>query len=310
MAALVIGHKNPDTDSIVSAIAVADLMSKLGIPARPVAQGPVTPETAFVLDAFGLARPEVVTSVAGRKVILVDHSDAGLAPSDLQDAEVIAVVDHHKLGSVTTASPLLMWVWPVGCTATVIKAMYDFHGVEVPRNIAGGLLAAILSDTVIFKSPTTTDDDKKAAEVLAGIAGVSDCKSFGMEMFTVKSAVDGIPARELLFRDYKEFDMSGAKVGISQIEVIDLALLDKVKTSLAAEIAGIKAERGAHSVFLLLTDIVKEGSEMLFSSDNPALLKEAFGLDSDRPAWLPGIISCKKDVTPKIEAALKARLNH
>jgi manganese-dependent inorganic pyrophosphatase len=304
MAALVVGHKNPDTDSVVSAIAVADIMTKRGIESKPVTQGAVTPETAFVLDKFGLATPEVVASVAGQKVILVDHSDLPQAPADLSEAEVIAIVDHHKLGDVTTSSPLLMWVWPAGCTGTVIKAMYDFYGIEVPRNIAGGLLCAILSDTVIFKSPTTTDDDKKAVEALCKIAGVSDYAALGMDMFKVKSAVDGVPARELVFRDYKDFDMSGKKVGIGQLEVIDIAMLDKIKGDLAAELAVVKKE-GRHSVFLLLTDIMKEGSEMLICSDDPTVVQKAFGVAGEKSVWLPKVMSRKKDVVPKFEAVFK-----
>lgn len=304
MAALVVGHKNPDTDSVISAIAVADIMSKRGVEARPVIQGPVTPETAFVLEKFGLATPEVVTSVAGKQVILVDHSDLAQAPADLKDAEVIAVVDHHKLGDVTTSSPLLMWVWPVGCTGTVIKAMYDFYGVEMPKNIAGGCLCAILSDTVIFKSPTTTPEDKKAVEALAKIAGVADYQGLGMDMFKVKSAVDGVSARELVFRDYKDFDMSGKKVGIGQLEVIDIAMLDKVKGDLAAELVAVKGE-GRHSVFLLLTDIMKEGSELLACSDDPSIVEKAFGVKCDKSVWLPKVMSRKKDVVPKFEAAFK-----
>ncbi len=304
MAALVVGHKNPDTDSVVSAIAVADLMNKRGVEAKAITQGAVTPETAFVLGKFGLNAPEIVTSVAGQKVILVDHSDLPQAPADLKDAEVIAIVDHHKLGDVTTSSPLLMWVWPAGCTGTVIKGMYDFYGIEVPKNIAGGLLCAILSDTVIFKSPTTTDDDKKAVEALAKIAGVTDYKALGMEMFKVKSAVDGVSARDLVFRDYKDFEMSGKKVGIGQLEVIDLSMLDKVKADLAAEIAKVKAE-GRHSVFLLLTDIMKEGSEMLICTEDGGIVKKAFGVDGDKSVWLPKVMSRKKDVVPKFEAAFK-----
>ena len=304
MAALVVGHKNPDTDSVVSAIAVADLMSKRGIESKAVAQGPAVPETAFVLNKFGLSQPEVVSAVAGQKVILVDHSDLAQAPADLKDAEVIAIVDHHKLGDVTTSSPLLMWVWPAGCTGTVIKAMYDFYGIAVPNNIAGGLLCAILSDTVIFKSPTTTDDDKKAVEALAKIAGVSDVQALGMEMFKVKSAVDGVPAKELVFRDYKDFDMNGKKVGIGQLEMIDISMLDGVKANLAAEIAAVKAD-GRHSVFLLLTDIMKEGSEMLICSDDPAIVEKAFGVKGNKSVWLPKVMSRKKDVVPKFEAAFK-----
>lgn len=304
MAALVVGHKNPDTDSIISAIAVADLMTKRGIECKPIAQGPVVPETAFVLEKFGLAAPEVVTSVAGQKVVLVDHSDLAQAPADLGDAEVIAIVDHHKLGDVTTSSPLLMWVWPAGCTGTVIKAMYDFYGIEMPKNIAGGCLCAILSDTVIFKSPTTTEDDKKAVAELAKIAGVADPAALGMEMFKVKSAVDGVPAKELVFRDYKDFDMNGKKVGIGQLEMIDIAMLDKVKGDLVKEIAAVKAD-GRHSVFLLLTDIMKEGSEMLICSDDPAIVEKAFGVKAEGSVWLPKVMSRKKDVVPKFEAAFK-----
>lgn len=305
MAALVVGHKNPDTDSVISAIAVADLMTKRGIEAKPIIQGDVTPETAFVLDKFGLATPEVVTSVAGKQVILVDHSDLAQAPADLKDAEVIAIVDHHKLGDVTTSSPLLMWVWPAGCTGTVIKGMYDFYGIEMPKNIAGGCLCAILSDTVIFKSPTTTDDDKKAVESLAKIAGVGDYQELGMDMFKVKSAVDGVPARDLVFRDYKDFDMGGKKVGIGQLEVIDLSMLDKVKADLAAELKNVKAD-GRHSVFLLLTDIMKEGSEMLICSDDPSVVEKAFGVAGTASVWLPKVMSRKKDVVPKFEAVFKA----
>ncbi len=305
MTAFVIGHKNPDTDSIISAIAGADLMSKRGVAAKAVAQGAPTPETEFVLNKFGLKAPEVVTSVAGQKVVLVDHSDLPQAPADLKDAEVIAVIDHHKLGDVTTSSPLLMWVWPAGCTGTVLKNMYDFYGIEIPKNIAGGLLCAILSDTVIFKSPTTTDDDKKAVEALAKIAGVADYKALGMDMFKVKSAVDGVPARDLVFRDYKDFDMSGTKVGIGQLEVIDLAMLDKVKGDLAAEICAVKKEKGCHSIFLLLTDIMKEGSEMLICSDDAGVVQKAFGVAGDKSVWLPKVMSRKKDVVPKFEAVFK-----
>lgn len=304
MAALVIGHKNPDTDSVISAIAVADLMSKRGTACQAAAQGAPTPETVFILEKFGLKAPEVVTSVAGKQVVLVDHSDLAQAPADLKDAELIAVVDHHKLGDVTTSSPLLMWVWPVGCSCTVIKNMYDFYGIEIPKNIAGGLLCAILSDTVIFKSPTTTDEDKKAVEALAKIAGVADYKALGMDMFKVKSAVEGVPARDLVFRDYKDFDMNGKKVGIGQLEVIDLAMLDGIKAELAAELAKVKSE-GRHSAFLLLTDIMKEGSEMLICTDCPDIVEKAFGVKADKSVWLPKVMSRKKDVVPKFEAAFK-----
>ncbi len=297
---------NPDTDSIISAIAAADLYAKRGIDVTPAAQGAPAPETEFVLKKFGLTAPQVVTDVAGKDVFLVDFSDLPQAPKGMDSATVLGIVDHHKLGDVTTASPLEAWIWPVGCTGTVLKNMYDFYGVELSRNIAGGLLCAILSDTVIFKSPTCTEADKKAVAELAAIAGVDDVVALGMEMFKVKSAVDGTPMRDLVFRDYKDFDMNGKKVGIGQLEVVDLSILDAVKAGLREEIARVKGEKGNHSVFLLLTDIMKEGSEMLIVSDDPAVVEAAFDVKVEGDSvWLPGVMSRKKQVVPNFEKAFK-----
>ena len=305
MAILVVGHKNPDTDTVASAIAVADLFTKRGQEAKAITQGEIAPETVFVLEKFGFAAPEIVTDATDQQIILVDHTDISQTIDNLDKGELLAVVDHHKLGDVTTPNPLEMWVWPVGCTGTVIKAMYDFYGVEVPANIAGILLCAILSDTVMFKSVTCTDQDKAAVDALAKIAGVSDIMALGMEMFKVKSAVDGASASELVFRDYKDFDMSGNKVGIGQLEVVDLSMLDAHKDALQAEIEKVKAD-GRHSVFLLLTDIMKEGTEMLIASDDVTVVKKAFGVDTKgEPVWLDGVMSRKKQVAPNFIKAFE-----
>ena len=305
MSAYVLGHLHPDTDSIISAIAAADLYAKRGLDVVPAAQGKPAPETAFVLERFGLTAPQIVDDVAGRELYLVDYSDLAQAPKGMDSATVMGIVDHHKLGDITTSLPLEAWIWPVGCTGTVLKSMYDFYGVEIPKGIAGGLLCAILSDTVMFKSPTCTEADKKAVEALAKIAGVADVMALGMEMFTVKSAVDGASMKDLVFRDYKDFDMNGNKVGIGQLEVVDLSILDKVKAGLQDEIAKVKAE-GRHSVFLLLTDIMKEGSEMLIVSDDPSVVEKAFGVKPEGTSvWLPGVMSRKKQVVPNFEKAFK-----
>ncbi|HJA79252.1 manganese-dependent inorganic pyrophosphatase [uncultured Desulfovibrio sp.] len=305
MSAYVLGHKHPDTDSIISAIAAADLYAKRGVDVVPAAQGKPAPETAFVLERFGLSAPQIVETVAGRELYLVDYSDLAQAPEGMDSATVLGIVDHHKLGDITTSLPLEAWIWPVGCTNTVLTSMYDFYGIEIPRAIAGGMLCAILSDTVMFKSPTCTDADKKAVEKLARIAGVDDVMALGMEMFKVKSAVDGADMRDLVFRDYKDFDMNGHKVGIGQLEVVDLSLLDGVKDGLKQEIARVKAE-GRHSVFLLLTDIMKEGSEMLLVSDDPSVVEKAFGVKATGDSvWLDGVMSRKKQVVPNFEKAFK-----
>ena len=304
MAVYIFGHKSPDSDAVCAAIALADLKTKLGVEAVPARQGDVTPETKFILDRFGFSAPEFLGSGAGKQVILVDHSDLAQSLDDLKEAEILGIVDHHKLGDVTTSSPLEAWIWPVGCSCTVIKAMYGFFGVEIPKDIAGIMLCSILSDTVIFKSVTCTDQDKEAAEALGKIAGESDLKALGMEMFTVKSAVEGTPTRDLVFRDFKDFNMSGTKVGIGQLEVVDLAILDAVKPALAEEIKAVKAEEGRHSVFLLLTDIMKEASEMLIASDDPSVVEKAFGVaPKENKVWLEGVMSRKKQVVPNFEKA-------
>lgn len=304
MSVLVFGHKNPDTDSICAAIGVADLKSKMGLDCKPTTQGELTPESKFVLDKFGMSAPETVTSVAGQKVILVDHSDLAQSPDDLKEAEILGIIDHHKLGDVTTPNPLECWIWPVGCTCTVIKSMYDFYGVEIPKNIAGAMLCAILSDTVIFKSATCTEDDKKACEALASNAGISDMTALGMEMFKVKSAVDKDTPRDLIFRDYKDFSMGGNKVGIGQLEVVDLSIVEPVKDALYEEMKKVKEEGGRNAVYLMLTDIMKEGTELLVLADDPSPVEKAFGKPVEGTSvWLDGVMSRKKQVVPTFEKA-------
>jgi manganese-dependent inorganic pyrophosphatase len=302
----VVGHKIPDSDSICSAIALSYLKTTLGEETVPARLGELTPETMFILDKFGFEQPELKTSYAGEGVYVVDHSDIELAPDDIDEATILGIIDHHKLGDLTTSTPLEIWVRPVGCTNTIIKMMYDFYNVEIPKNIAGAMLCAILSDTVIFKSPTCTTADIKCVEALADIAGIEDFKALGMEMFKVKSAVEGTPIRDLVKRDFKDFNMNGSKVGIGQLEVIDLSVFDKIKDELYADIAALKAEGGRHSVFLLLTDIMKEGSELLVASDSETLAEQAFGVaPTHGKAWLDGVLSRKKQVVPPLQAAFE-----
>ncbi len=301
-AIYVVGHKNPDTDSICSAIAYAELKKKLGVNAVAARQGEPNPETKFVLEKFGVEAPELLTDGSGKKVILVDHSEIGQSLDNLGQAEIVEIIDHHKVGDVTTPNPIFFLAMPVGCTATVVKTLYDYFGVEIPKDIAGIMLASILSDTVIFKSATTTDKDRKAAEELAKIAGVENMEALGMEMFKVKSDIAGKPPRELLFRDFKDFDMSGNKVGIGQIEVVDLSLLDEVKDSLYEEMKKVKEEGGYHSVFMMLTDIIREGTELLVVSEDTSVVEKAFGKAVEgRSVWLEGVMSRKKQVVPPLE---------
>lgn len=302
MSTLVLGHKNPDTDSVCSAIALAYLKKKLGEDITPAMQGELNPESTFVLGKFGVAAPEIITSYAGKDVYLVDHSDLAQSPDDLGDANILGIIDHHKLGDITTSQPLECWIWPVGCSCTIVASMYNYFDIEIPKDIAGIMLCAILSDTVIFKSVTCTDTDKKICAKLSEICGESDLEALGMEMFKVKSAIEGTPMRDLVLRDYKDFNMGGKGIGVGQLELVDLSLVDDIKADLEKDIQALKEEKGHHSVLLMLTDIMKEGTELLIASDDDSVIGKAFDVTpADGKVWLPGIMSRKKQIIPALE---------
>lgn len=306
MTALVLGHKNPDTDSIVSALSAANLYRGRGIDVKTGAQGKPAPETAFVLERFGLTAPEVVTSVAGEEVYLVDYSDLAQAPDDFAKCKLLGIIDHHKLGDVTSDSPVEVFIKPVGCSNTVIKELHDIYGVSIDPKLAGAMMCAILSDTVLFKSPTCTEADKKAVADLAKIAGVDNPLDIGMEMFKAKSNLAGASARDLIFRDFKDFDMSGNKVGIGQLELVSLSLITpELKSQLQDELNKVKAE-GRHSAVLVITDIMQEGSELMMCSDNGELIAKALNTQVSDEMWMPGVMSRKKQVVPNLEQAFKA----
>ncbi|MEA1893097.1 MAG: manganese-dependent inorganic pyrophosphatase [Campylobacterota bacterium] len=302
MSTYIFGHTNPDSDSIVGAISLAYLKNQLGEDCVATRQGSISPETEFILDKFGADIPELKTSYAGESVYIVDFSDLAQAPDDIMDATILGIYDHHKLGDLTTSTPLECWIRPIGCSNTVIKEAYDYHGVEIPKDIASMMLCAILSDTVIFKSPTCTKIDTKACKELAAIAGIEDYKALGMEMFIVKSAVQGATARELTTRDYKEFDMNGFKLGVGQLEVVDLSVFDTMKDDLFDDMKKLKDESNLHSVLILLTDIMKEGSLLLVVSDDADKIQSAFDCKlEDSQVWLDGVLSRKKQVIPFLQ---------
>ena len=303
MSVYVVGHKSPDTDSVTAAIAYAELMKAKGEDYIACINGNPNPETKMVLEKFGTAVPTKLSDATGKKIALVDHSDLAQAPDNLSAGEVVAVVDHHKIGDVTTNNPIFFCAMPVGCTGTVLKVLYDLEGVKIQPKVAGMMMAAILSDTVNFKSPTCTDADKKAVAELKKISGVTDTDGLFMEMLKAKSAVAGVAPMALLDRDYKDFDMKGKKVGVGQLE---LATLDQVATMRDALMGAMKEKKagGRHSVLLMLTDVVKEGTDLMVLSDEPALIESAFnGKLKDNSMWINGMMSRKKQTIPNLQKA-------
>jgi manganese-dependent inorganic pyrophosphatase len=306
MSICVVGHTNPDTDSVAAAISYANFLKAQGQDAVACMQtdaASLNPESKTLLARFGLAAPEMLKDAEGKKVALVDHSDIIQAPANIMKAELVAVVDHHKIGDVTTNSPIYFYAQPVGCTCTVLNEMYKTAGIAIPKDIAGIMLAAILSDTVNFKSPTCTPADKAACADLAKVAGVSDMNELFMEMLKAKSAVDGIPAKDLLFRDYKDFDMKGSKVGVGQLELATLDQVAAIRDALYAEMQKVKSE-GRHSVLLMLTDVVKEGTDLMVISDDAAIIEKAFDKKlSGNSMWIDGMMSRKKQTIPNLQKA-------
>ena len=305
MSVYVVGHKNPDTDSVTAAIGYAELLKAQGEDAIPCMQGAMNPETETVLKRFGVDAPEIMSDATGKTIALVDHSDLNQAPDNLSADTVVAIVDHHKIGDVTTNNPIFCCVKPVGCTGTVLKQLYDIAGVTIDPKVAGLMLSAILSDTVNFKSPTCTEEDKKAVAALKEIAGVSDTDELFMEMLKAKSSVEGVPAKDLLNRDYKDFDMNGNKVGCGQLELATLEQVADIRDDLFAAMKAQKEAGGHHTILLMLTDVVKEGTDLLVLSDDPALIEKAFDskLEDGNHMWIAGMMSRKKQTVPNLQNA-------
>jgi manganese-dependent inorganic pyrophosphatase len=309
MSVSVVGHSNPDTDSVTAAIAFANYLKSTGTDAKAcmqIAAADLNPESKVVLKKFNLTAPEELTDAAGKDVALVDFSDIAQAPANIGDANLVAIVDHHKIGDITTGSPILFYNKPVGCTCTVLLEMYKNNKVELPKDIAGGMLCAILSDTVNFKSPTCTDEDKAAVAELLQITGVTDQDALFMEMLKAKSSVEGVPAKDLIFRDYKDFDMNGKKVGIGQIELATLDQVADIRDNLYKAVQEVKAE-GRHSVLFMLTDVVKEGTDLMVVSDEPAIIEGAFNAKLEgQSMWVNGMMSRKKQTVPPLQKAFGA----
>jgi len=293
MDTYVIGHKNPDTDSVASAIAAAKLMGH-----KPAVFGAVNRETAFVLEKLGIPAPEALASIAGKKVFLVDHNENTQMADGWETAEIIGVLDHHKI-NFSSAAPVFFHAETLGSTSTIIAKTY-MELIKRDAKIAGLLLAGILSDTVIFKSPTTAEEDKTIAGELAKIAGIEDAVKFGVEIKTAGADIAGRSVGDIVHADFKDFDMNGKKVGVGQIELPDITVLKNMEPEIVACLAEKKGE-GYELAMLAVTDIMAEGSKLLFAGD-PEVIKKAFGVTPEGSgAYVPGLISRKKQIIPPLE---------
>lgn len=297
---LIFGHKNPDTDTICSAIAYADLKNKLGVDAEPIRLGDINGETQFALEKFNAELPRFVDEVSKEtnEVILVDHNERQQSANDIDQVRVLEVIDHHRIANFETADPLYYRAEPVGCTATILNKMYKENGVEIEPNIAGLMLSAIISDSLLFKSPTCTDQDVAAAKELAEIAGV-DAEEYGLAMLKSGADLGDKTASQLISLDAKEFSMGTSKVEIAQVNAIDVNDVLVRKVELEEAITKTIEEKGLQLFLLVVTDILNSNSTALALGSAASKVEEAYNVTlENNTAVLEGVVSRKKQVVP------------
>ncbi|WP_162046611.1 manganese-dependent inorganic pyrophosphatase [Vibrio taketomensis] len=264
---LVVGHKNPDSDSICSAIVATELLKARGVEAMPIRQGEINRETQHILEVAGAQAPELRTSVAGEQIWLVDYSDLAQAPDDVAEAEILGIVDHHRLGDVMTVNPMEAWIWPVGCTNTVLFNMFKIEGHEITPQIAKLMMSAILSDTVGFASPTCTQKDKDAVAELAAIADVQDVDAFIKDLLIAKTDIEGLSAADLVEKDLKGYPFNGRDVVVGQVELATLEQVAEMIEALEADLERRCIEENLAFAAVMLTDITTAQTRLLHKGE-------------------------------------------
>ena len=298
----VIGHTNPDSDSICSALVAAEWLKKArSVETVALAQGTPTSESAFILAEAGVEAPAVYDTVADQKVWLVDFTDLSQAPKGIESAEIVGIVDHHRLGDITTANPLEAWIWPVGCSCTILYHLHKMEGIEIARPQAVLMLGAIVSDTVAFRSPTCTDKDREAAKALAEIAGL-DLDDFADRLLRVKTNLEGLSVASLVDRDLKKYPFEDQSLVVGQIEIANFEQVDGIYAELQAELAA-RCESGELKLAaLMVTNITDSTTRLLFQGEWAERLKAHATEDS--VIVMENTLSRKKQGWPWLQTVL------
>lgn len=306
MSILVFGHKNPDTDTICSAIAYAELKGKLGKDVKPVRLGEINEETKFALDYFKVEKPELVENVAGKEIILVDHNERTQTADGFEEAKVLELVDHHRISNFNVDEPLTVRMSPVGCTATIILNLFRENNLVPSKKTAGLMLSAIISDTLLFKSPTCTEHDIKAGKALGEIAGV-DPQKYGLEMLKAGTALGGKSEAELINMDMKTFEIDGVKVGVAQVNTVNEAELLEKKEKLISEMNDIISKDGLKFFLFIITNILSNDSIGIVAGEGNGIVEKAFNVKVENSlVTLKRVVSRKKQVIPPLTKAIQS----
>lgn len=303
---LIFGHKNPDTDTICSAIVFADLKTRLGENVEAVRLGVVNGETQFALDHFGVPAPRQVETVSDEveTVMLVDHNERQQSAVDIDKVKVLEVIDHHRVANFETSDPLYFRVEPVGCTATILNKMYKENNLDIEPKIAGLMLSAIISDSLLFKSPTCTEQDIQAARELADIAGVN-ADEYGLDMLKAGADVASKTVSELLTMDAKEFSMGNAKVEVAQINAVGVEDVLARKAEIEAALVEVVQEKELDLFLFVITDILTNNSTAIASGAASEAVERAFNVSLNaNQVILEGVVSRKKQIVPPLTEAL------
>lgn len=304
---LVFGHKNPDTDTITSAIVYAYLKQQLGVDAEAVRLGELNNETKYALEKFNFEAPRLIENVKDEaaQVILVDHNEFQQSADGIEDVQITEVIDHHRIANFTTADPLYFRAEPVGCTATILNKLFKENNVEIPANIAGLMLSAIISDTLLFKSPTCTEQDVKAGEELAAIANV-DTAQYGLAMLKAGADLSDKSLEDLLSLDAKGFEFGEYKATVAQVNAVDIEDVLGRQEELENLLNKNIADNGLDLFFFVVTDILNNDSTAVAAGQVAEEAAKAFGATIvNGRISLPGVVSRKKQIVPVLTENLK-----
>lgn len=303
---LVFGHKNPDTDTITSAISYAYLKQQLGVDAEAVRLGDVNNETKYALEKFGFEAPRLIGNVASeaKEVILVDHNERQQSADGIEEVKVTEVIDHHRIANFETSDPLYYRAEPVGCTATILNKIFKENNVEVPSDVAGLMLSAIISDTLLFKSPTCTEQDVQAGKELAEIAGVN-LDEYGLAMLKAGADLSDKSLEDLLSLDAKEFTFGEVKSVVAQVNAVDINDVLNRKDELVSLLNKNVADNGLNLFFFVVTDILNNDSTAIVVGDAAEAAAKSFGKELVNDlVELPGVVSRKKQIVPVLTEGL------
>lgn len=295
---LIFGHKNPDTDSITSSLVLANLEKKIGNDVEACRLGKINKETEYVLNYLGIEAPNLIENVEdGTKVMLVDHASNKESIDNLDNCTILKIVDHHKV-ALNTGYPLYYRAEPVGCTQTILYKLYKENGVEIDKTIATLMLSAIVSDTLLFKSPTCTKEDVEIANELAKIAEI-DVNTYGLEMLKAGTDLSDFSIEEILKIDAKEIDFKDVKAIVNQVNTASIEDVMTMKSDLEAEMNKVIDEKGLDLFMLLITDIINSNSQVIALGKRADLVEKSYGVKlENNTALLKGVVSRKKQVVP------------